>query len=151
MSKKIALISLVVLSTSTTFIGCSSDDGSQQNQIISYNINPPNWLQGNWNNPDGDQFTFTTDDIKFSEMDGGSWKFLYKSWEQTINDNKSKFYEKSKTESFYEAEYHYYEGFLDSNIKVNKTGTNSITVKYTYYEDDGSIINTENYSLTKAN
>jgi len=152
MIKKITILALVVLSTTSTFVACSSsDDATEQTQNSHYNINPPNWLYGTWKNSNGNQFTFSADDIQFSDMEGGSWKFLYNSWKQTINDNKSKFYEKSKTESFYEAEYLYYEGFLDSNIKVNKTGTNSITVKYTYYEDDGSIINTENYSLTKAN
>lgn len=152
MLKKITLLALVVLSTTSTFVACSSsDDATEQTQNSLYKINPPNWLYGTWKNSNGDQFTFTADDIQFSDMDGGSWKFLYNSWEQTINNNKSRFYDKTKNESFYEAEYLYYEGLLDSNIKVNKTGTNSITVKYTYYEDDGSIINTENYSLTKAN
>lgn len=151
MFKKITIV-LVVLSTSTTFVSCSSsDDLTEQNQNSQYDINPPTWLQGNWKNSDGDQFTFTSDDIRFSNMDLGSWKFLSNSWKQTINNNKSKFYDKSKTETYYEAEYLYYEGFLDSNIKVNKTGNNSIAIKYTYFEDDGSIINIENYTLTKAN
>lgn len=152
MIKKTTRLLLIILTITTTFIACSSsDDATEQAQNSSYNINPPDWLQGNWTNANDDQFTFTVNDIKFSEMDGGSWKFLYNSWNQTVNYNKSKFYDKSKTETYYEAEYLYYEGFLDSNIKVNKTGTNSITVKYTYYEDDGSIINVENYSLTKSN
>ncbi|MEG1388635.1 MAG: hypothetical protein RSC72_15405 [Algoriella sp.] len=151
MFKKITLISLVVFSTSTTFVSCSSDDESQQNQNSSYNVNPPDWVQGTWKNSNNDQFTFTSDDIQYSDADGGSWKFLHNSWQQTINNNKSKFYDKTKTDNYYEAEYHYYEGFLDTNIKVNKTGTNAITVKYTYFGDDGSVINVENYSLTKSN
>lgn len=151
MLKKTTLISLVVFSTLTTFVSCSSDEESEQNQTSSYNINPPNWLQGKWKDSNDNQFSFTADDIQFSDIDGGSWKFLYNGWKQTINNNKARFYDKTKTESYYEAEYHYYEGFLDTNIKVNKTGTNTITVKYTYFEDDGSIINVENYSLTKSN
>lgn len=152
MIKKITLYALVLLSTTTTFVACSSsDDATEQTKNSSYNINPPTWLHGTWKNANGDQFAFNVDDIQFSDMDGGSWKFLYNSWNQSINNNKSKFYDKSKTETYYEAEYFYYEGFLDSNIKVNKTGTNSITVKYTYYENDGSVINVENYSLIKAN
>lgn len=151
MIKKITFVMLVVLSTSTPFVSCSSDDVPEQNQTSSYSINPPTWLHGNWKNSDGYQFTFTSDDIRFSDMDLGSWKFLSNSWKQTINNNKSKFYDKSKTETYYEAEYLYYEGFLDSNIKVNKTGNNSIAIEYTYFEDDGSIINIENYTLTKAN
>lgn len=151
MLKKITLIALVVLSTTPTFISCSSDDKTEQPQNSQYNVNPPDWLQGSWKNSNHDQFTFTADDIQFSDMDLGSWKFLYNSWKQTINNNASKFYDKSKTENYYEAEYVYYEGFLDTNIKVNKTGTNTITIKYTYFEDDGNIINVENYSLTKSN
>lgn len=143
---------LVVLSTIPTFVACSSnDDANEQNQNSSYNINPPTWLQGSWKNSNGDQFTFSADDIQFLDMDGGSWKFLYNNWKQSINNNKSKFYDKLRTESYYEAEYLYYEGFLDSNIKVNKVGSNSITIKYTFFEDDGSILNVENYSLTKSN
>lgn len=152
MFKKVTLISLIAFSTATTSVSCSSsDDSTEQNQNSQYNINPPNWLQGKWKDSNDNQFTFTTDDIQFSDIDGGSWKFLYNVWKQTINNNKARFYDKTKTESYYEAEYHYYEGFLDTNIKVNKTGTNTITVKYTYFEDDGSIINVETYSLTKSN
>src|SRR5690606_23790397 len=118
----------IAISSTTTFVSCSSsDDNTEQNQNSQYNINPPNWLYGNWKNSDGNQFTFTPDDIQFSDMDGGSWKFLYNSWKQSINNNKSKFYDKSKTEDYYEAEYFYYEGFLDSNIKVSKTGYNTLT------------------------
>lgn len=149
MIKKVTLLVLVVYSTSTTFISCSSDDESEQSQT-SYTISPPTWLQGTWKSSNNDQFTFTSDDIQFSDMDGGSWKFLYNSWKQTINNNKSRFYDKTKNEGFYEAEYLYYEGSLDSNIKVNKSGTNTITIKYTFFEDDGSIINVEDYSLTKT-
>jgi len=152
MFKKIILVLFIAISSTTTFVSCSSsDDNTEQNQNSQYNINPPNWLYGNWKNSDGNQFTFTPDDIQFSDMDGGSWKFLYNSWKQSINNNKSKFYDKSKTEDYYEAEYFYYEGFLDSNIKVSKTGSNTITIIYTFYEDDGTIINLENYSLTKSN
>lgn len=152
MFRKITLLALVVLSTTSTFIACSSnDDTTEQTQNSQYNINPPNWLHGNWENAESDQFTFTADDIQFSDMDGGSWKFLYNSWKQSINNNKSKFYDKSKTEYYYEAEYFYYEGLLDSNIKVNKTGSNTISIKYTFFDDDGSVINTENYTLTKSN
>lgn len=152
MIKKITLLALVVLSTTPIFVACSSsDDSTEQNQNSQYKIAPPNWLHGTWKNSNGDLFTFTVDDIQFSDMNGGSWKFLYNSWKQTINNNKSKFYDKSKSENYYEAEYFYYEGFLDSNIEVNKTGTNTITIKYTYYEDDGSVMNVENYLLTKSN
>ena len=152
MFRKITLLLMVVLSTSTTFVACSSsDDATEQSQNSSYNINPPNWLYGTWRNSNGDQFTFSVDDIQYSDMDGGSWKFLYNAWKQTIDNNKSKFYDKSKTDNYYEAEYLYYGGFLDSNIKVNNTGNNTITIKYTFFEDDGSIINVENYSLTKSN
>lgn len=151
MLKKITLLALVVLSNTTTFVACSSsDDATEQIQNSHYNINPPNWLYGTWKNSNGDQFTFTNDDIQFSDMDGGSWKFLYNSWKQTIKNNKSRFYDKTKSEGFYEAEYLYYEGVLDSNIKVNKSGANTITIKYTFFEDDGSIINVEDYSLTQT-
>lgn len=152
MIKKVTLLVLVVFSTSVTFLSCSTDDdSSEQSKQTSYAISPPTWLQGTWKNSNDDQFTFTTDDIQFSDIEGGSWKFLHNTWKQTINNNKSKFYDKSKTDNYYEAEFLYYEGFLDTNIKVNKTATNTIAVTYTFFEDDGSIINVENYSLTKSN
>ena len=153
MFKKITLLALVVLSTSATFVACSSsDDNTEQNQNSSYNINPPNWLHGTWKNSNGDAFSFTSDDIIEGETSEDmviTWKWIHDLWRQLANYNQSKFYDVSKTNSYYEAEIIDYDGVLDTNIKVNKTSSNSITVKYTEYVEDEVFI--ENYSLTKNN
>ena len=72
MIKKVTLLVLVVFSTSVTFLSCSTDDdSSEQSKQTSYAISPPTWLQGTWKNSNDDQFTFTTDDIQFSDIEGG--------------------------------------------------------------------------------
>lgn len=71
MIKKITLLLLVLLSSTPTFVACSSTDDATEQTQTSYNINPPAWLQKKWiltgaSSPNYTTIEFTTNDMRNS-------------------------------------------------------------------------------------
>lgn len=152
MIKKITLTLVIAVSLVTAFVGCSSDDSSeeQQNFNHSYNINPPSWLHGKWeyrdegnedpNHPgsfticsDISRTNFTKDDIyQLDEFTNGSmsWKDFFDYLGGNLEDQENiKFYDKSVSSTYYEAERitnHQFYGNI--NLKVEKISNTSIRV-----------------------
>lgn len=153
MIKKITLLMLVVLSTSTTFVSCSSsDDGSENtkentenNFIPRYEISPPNWLIGNWNDKRWENvyYTFTNDNIlPFNWMD---WKEAYNFMNQSYWENPSgtldahsvSFYDIKETDTYYEAVIKNFR--VLQIITVEKISSNEIKVIEKIYDYNGDV------------
>jgi uncharacterized protein YcfL len=161
MIKKITILALVVLSTTTAFVGCSSDDNSsqeQQNSNFSYNINPPTWLHGSWEwlgDGQSHYFMFRADNISTEGLTS-NWKDAYQSLSSPNSphlEKSAKFYDKSISASYYEAEYTV-NGKISDNIKIEKITNTSIKITYTYYYEDstgsGSQTSTEIYNFNNV-
>lgn len=151
MFKKITLIALMVLSTSTTFVACSStDDATEQNQNLSYNINPPTWLQKKWiltgaSSPNYTTIEFTSNDIRNSTTfdSNQSWRSIY----ETVSEGNleleeaPKFNDVSKSETYYEAQYtssFEAKGTVNINWKVYKITSDKIRVVETSQSGSGT-------------
>lgn len=151
MFKKITLLALVVLSTSTGFVACSSsDDATEQTQNSQYNINPPNWLQKKWilTGASASSYTtieFTANDIRnYTTFDSEqSWKSLYEivSEGNLELEETPKFNDVSKSETYYEAQYtsgFEVKGTIDINWKVYKISSDKIRVVETSQSSSGT-------------
>ncbi len=142
MIKKITLTLVIAVSLVTAFVGCSSDVSSeeQQNFNHSYNINPPSWLVGHhWEDssiPERYEYImFRSDNIIEESTD---WKHHYEIITSIYSQDfvpSAKFYEKSNTATYYEAE-QIINNKLERNIKVEKISNTSIKVTLTYYWED---------------
>lgn len=151
MFRKITLLALVVLSTTSTFVACSSsDDATEQIKNSSYNINPPTWLQKKWiltgaSSPNHTTIEFTSNDIRnYTTFDSDqSWKSLF----GTVSEGNleleetPKFNDVSKSETYYEAQYtsgFEAKGTVDVNWKVYKITSDKIRVVETSQSSSGT-------------
>lgn len=150
MFKKITFLALVALSTSTTFVACSSTDDATEQTQTSYNINPPTWLQKKWiltgaSSPNYTTIEFTANDIRnYTTFDSyQSWKSLH----ETVNEGNleleeaPKFNDVSKSETYYEAQYtsgFEAKGTVDINWKVYKITSDKIRVVETSQSSSGT-------------
>lgn len=151
MIKKITLLALVVLSTTPIFVACSSsDDSTEQNQNLSYNINPPTWLQKRWiltgaSSPNHTTIEFTSNDIRnYTTFDATqSWKVFYESLKEGSLELEEvpKFSDVSKSENYYEAQYtsgFETKGTVDVNWKIYKISSDKIRVVETSQSISGT-------------
>lgn len=151
MIKKLTLLALVVVSTTSTFVACSSsDDAIEKSQNLSYNINPPNWLQKKWiltgaSSPNHTTIEFTSNDIRnYTTFDADqSWKAFYESLKEgnLELEEAPKFNDVSKSETYYEAQYtsgFEAKGTVDVNWKVYKISSDKIRVVETSQSISGT-------------
>lgn len=151
MIKKITLLALVVVSTTSTLVACSSnDDATEQNQNLSYNINPPTWLQKKWiltgaSSPNYTTIEFTSNDIRNSTTfdSDPSWKSLYEIVSEGNLDLEEapKFNDISKTDTYYEAQYtsgFEAKGTVDINWTVYRITSDKIKVVETSQSSSGT-------------
>lgn len=151
MFKKITLLTLVVLSTSTGFVACSSsDDATEQTQNSQYNINPPTWLQKKWiltgaSSPNYTTIEYTSNDIRnYTTFDATqSWKVFYESLKEgnLELEEAPKFSDVSKSENYYEAQYtsgFETKGTVDINWKIYKISSDKIRVVETSQSISGT-------------
>jgi len=151
MIKKITLLTLVVLSAISTLVACSSsDDADEQAQNLSYNVNPPTWLQKKWiltgaSSPNHTTIEFTSNDIRnYTTFDSDqSWKSLF----ETVSEGNleleeiPKFNDVSKSETYYEAQYtsgFEVKGTIDISWKVYKISSDKIRVVETSQSISGT-------------
>lgn len=151
MIKKLTLLALVVVSTTSTFVACSSsDDATQQTQNSQYNINPPTWLQKKWilTGASSDNYTtieFTPNDIRnYTTFDSDqSWKSLYESLKEGSLELEETptFKDISKTDNYYQTQYtsgFEAKGTIDIQWKVYKISSDKIRVVETSQRSSGT-------------
>lgn len=150
MIKRMTLLTLIVLSTTSTFVACSSSDDSTEQTQTSYNINPPNWLQKKWiltgaSSPNYTTIEFTSNDIRnYTTFDSDqSWKSIF----ETVSEGNleleetPKFNDVSKSDTYYEAQYtsgFEAKGSIDINWKVYKITSDKIRVVETSQSGSGT-------------
>lgn len=150
MFRKITLLVLVVISTTSTFVACSSSDDATEQTQTSYNINPPNWLQKKWiltgaSSPNYTTIEFTSNDIRNSTTfdSDQSWRSLYGivSEDNLELEEAPKFNDVSNSETYYEAQYtsgFEAKGTIDINWKVYKITSDKIRVVETSQSGSGT-------------
>ena len=150
MLKKIPLSLSIAVVSATTVVSCSSDKEPEKNEAALYSSDHTAHLQGTSKNVYGGLFTFNTRDTQTTDNALSSWKFSQTTYKQAINGKKSKVYDREKSATYFETNYIFYDGILESDIESDITDDNTNKVKYTYPNDD-SDLDLDNYSLAKSN